>query len=75
MIVHAIANMIAHTIVKISMHKECMNEFYMECVRWMMDNGQTNGRWPDQPKTDDGQTIQKMMHQSRKICSLQNISF
>ncbi len=33
------------------------------------DDGQTN------QKMDDGQTIQKIMRQSKKICSLENISF
>ena len=33
-----------------------------------------DGQWPDRLKTDDNQTVQKMMHQSEKICSLQNIS-
>ena len=45
-----------------------MNEFYVECVCWMTDDDET-GR-----KMDDGQTVQKMMHRSEKICSLQNIS-
>ena len=57
--VHAIAHTIAHkivcTIVRTSVrtktYMECMNEFHVERVCWMMDNGQTN------QKMDVGQTI------------------
>ena len=36
---------------------ECPSDFHMECVHWMIDEGQTDGRWPDQPKNDNRQTI------------------
>ena len=59
MIVHTITNTITHTIMKISVHTECLNKFHVEHVRWTTDDAQTNGQWPDQPKLDEGQTIQK----------------
>ncbi len=37
-----------------------MNEFHMERVCWMMDDGQTD------QKTDDGQTISKMMNDPKR---------
>ena len=48
--VHMIANTIMHTIIKISVRTKYTNEFHVEHAWWMMDNGQIDGKWTDQPK-------------------------
>ncbi len=47
-------------------HVEHIRYIHVECVRWMTDDGQTKERWPDGPKTDEGQTVPKMLYQSKK---------
>ncbi len=56
-------------------HAEPTSNFHMECVWWMTDGNQTNRWWPDQLKSHVWTDHSKMMNQSRKICSLQKISF
>ncbi len=50
---------------KISVRTECTNGFHVEHVRWTGD-GQANRQWLDGLKTDDGQTVQKIMNHSKK---------
>ena len=45
---------------------ECDNEIHVEYVHRTTDDGQTNGQQTDRPKTDDGQTISKMMTGRKK---------
>ena len=37
-------------IVYLKARAERTNEFHVEGARWIMDDGQTDGLWPDQPK-------------------------
>ena len=50
-ILHTIAHKIACMIMKITMYMkesmECTNKFHMECVWWMMDEGQTGSQLSD----------------------------
>ncbi len=58
-IVHAIANTIAHTIMKINMRTECTNEFHVEHGWWSTDNTRLMDDSQTDQKTDNGQTVQK----------------
>lgn len=46
---------------------ERTHDLQVEHVHWMTNNGQTDGRQPDQPKVDDRQTFQNMVNRLRKI--------
>ena len=47
-------------------HVERDRDIHMECVCRTTDDGQTKERRTDGPKTDEGQTVPKMLYQSKK---------
>ena len=47
-------------------HVERDHDIHLERVRRKTEIGQTKERRPDGPKTDEGQTVPKMLYQSKK---------